>query len=132
MTLQYSVSLRTAQVGVIESTIGTAPKLQLRTGSPPANCAAADSGTLIVEIDLPSDWLAAASAGAVAKEGAWSGTAEDDGTVAHFRIKDSAGTTTHMQGTVGEAATDMIVDNADINNGQTVTVTAFSVTAGNA
>jgi len=27
------------------------------TGAPPANCAAADSGTLLVEIPLPADWM---------------------------------------------------------------------------
>lgn len=134
MALQKSTSLRDNQNNQIESTIGTAPKLQLRTGAPPANCAAADSGTLVAELTLPSDWLTASSSGVVSKNGTWSGTASGTGIVAHFRIKDSAGTTTHMQGTVTETGGggDMIADNADINSGQTVTVSAFSLTAGGA
>jgi ABC-type Fe2+-enterobactin transport system substrate-binding protein len=35
--------------------------LRIFSGSIPANCAAADAGTLLATITLPSDWLAAAS-----------------------------------------------------------------------
>lgn len=137
MTLQYSTTLRTNQVGQIETTIGTGPLLQFFTGAPPANCATADSGTKIAEGTLPSDWLAAASAGAVAKTGTWTVTgisAAGAGTDAgYFRIKDSTGTTCHMQGTVADTGSpDMSVDNANIANTQVVTVNTFSITAGNA
>src|ERR1044071_5107527 len=100
MSLQYSTTLRNNQLDQVEATIGTAAKLQLRTGAPPANCAAADSGTLLCEMDLPSDWMAAAGSGSKAKSGTWSGTGAAAGTAAHFRVKDSSGATTHIQGTV--------------------------------
>ena len=64
MALQYSTAVRNAQLDAVESAIGTAPKLQLRTGAPPANCAAADSGTLLCEMILPSDWMDKSAAGA--------------------------------------------------------------------
>src|SRR6185369_9730171 len=99
MSLQESVAVRNARLDAIESTIGTAAKLQIRTGAPPADCATADSGTLLAELTLPSDWLAAASSGSKAKSGTWSGTAVAAGTAGHFRVKDSAGTNTGMQGT---------------------------------
>lgn len=137
MALKYSTTLRTNQVGQIETTVGTSPKLQLFTGAPPANCAAADSGTKIAEGDLPSDWLAAAASGAVAKTGTWTVTglpAAGAGTDAgHFRIKDSSGSTCHIQGTVDDTGSpDMTLDNANIANGQVVTVNTFQITAGNA
>jgi hypothetical protein len=132
MALQYSTSLRNNQVDQIESTIGGAPKLRILTGSPPSNCASTQAGTLLVEITLPTDWLSAASGGAVSKNGTWSNTASATGTAGYFRIVDSSGTTCHMQGTVGTSSTDMIIDNTSINSGQTVTVTTFSITAGNA
>lgn len=52
----------------------------------------------------------------------------------HFRIKDSGGTTTHIQGTFGENADtpDMVADNKNIATGQTVTITQFDYTRGNA
>lgn len=132
MALQYSVSLRNNQLNQVESTIGTAPKLRILTGSPPANCASAQTGTMLVELTLPSDWLSAASNGQVSKVGTWSATASASGTAGYFRVYDSSGTTAHMQGTVGTSGTDMIIDNTSINTGQTVTVTSFTLNAGNA
>lgn len=131
MALQYSVAVQNARLDAVETTISTAPKLQIRTGAAPANCAAADSGALLCEITLPSDWMAAAASGSKAKSGTWSGTASASGTAGHFRIKDSAGTTTHIQGTVGTSGTDMIIDNTSINNTQPVTVNSFSISSAN-
>ena len=134
MALQYSVSLRNAQLDAIETTIGTSPTLEIRSGSPPANAAAADSGTVLATISLPSDWLAAASSGSIAKSGTWSDTAADaTGTAGHWRIKSSGGTV-HMQGTctATDGGGDMTLDNTSIAAGQTVTVTSFSISAGNA
>ena len=103
MTIQKSTVVRDAKNDIEETTIGTAPLLIFRTGSPPANCAAADSGTLLASSALPSDWLSNSSAGTKSKLGTWSGTSSAAGTVGHFRIKDSTGTTTHIQGTVFQA-----------------------------
>jgi hypothetical protein len=138
MAIQYSVTLRNNQLDQIESTTGTAAKLRLYSGSPPANCAAAPTGTLLVEMTLPSDWMSAASAGSKAKLGTWSGAGTagaGTGTSAgYFRITDSAGTTTHMQGTVTitGGGGDMTLDNTNIATSQVVTVNTFTVTAGNA
>ena len=132
--MQYSVTLRNNQLDQIESTLGVTPKLQIRSGAAPANCAAADSGTLLAEITLPSDWMSAASAGSKAKLGTWSVAGVAAGTAAHFRLKDSAGTTCHLQGTVTLTAGggDMTLDNTNIAVGQTVTVNTFAISAGNA
>jgi len=138
VALQYSVTLRNNQLDQVESTTGTDAILQIRSGAPPADCATADSGTLLCAITLPTDWMAAASSGSKAKTGTWSGTGDagaSTGTDAgHFRIKDSGGTTTHMQGTitVTGGGGDMTVDNVSIAESQTVVVSTFTLTAGNA
>ena len=132
MAIQLSVAVRNARINAIESTVGTSPKLQLRTGAQPANCAAADSGSLLAELTLPSDWVGAASSGASALSGTWSGTATGTGTAAHFRLKDSAGTTTHMQGSVGAGSGDLSLDNTSIASGQAISVTTWTTTDGNA
>lgn len=134
MTIQYSTTLRNNQLDQVESTVGVSAKLQIRTGAQPANAAAADSGTLLAEITLPSDWMAAASSGSKVKSGTWSVAAVAAGTAAHFRIKDNAGTTCHMQGSVTATGGggDMTVDNTSIASGQTVTVNTFTINAGNA
>ena len=132
MSIQLSVAVRNERLDSIETTISTSPKLQIRTGTPPADCATADSGSLLCEIALPSDYLANAASGAKAKSGTWSGTASGTGTAGHFRIKDNAGTTTHVQGTCGLGSGDMSLDNTSIASGQTVTVSSFSLTDANA
>lgn len=135
MSLQYSETLRNNQLDAIETTISTTPILEIRSGSPPADCATADSGTLLASLTLPSDWMAAASGGAKAKSGTWEDTsANNTGTAGHFRVKDSGGTVTHIQGTVTATGGggDLTLDNTSIAAGQTVTITSFTISAGNA
>lgn len=135
MALQFSASVRNARLDAIEAAIGLTAVLKIRTGAVPANVAAADSGTVLATLTLPSDWMAAASAGAKAKAGTWQDTSADAaGTAAHFRIYASDGTTQHLQGTVTATGGggDMTVDNVVFALAQNVTVTAFTVTDGNA
>lgn len=104
MAIQLSTTVRNARLDQIETTVSTAPLLRLRTGAPPANCGTADSGTVIATMNLPSDWANAASAGAKTLLGTWQDAAADaTGTVGHFRLYDTAGTTCHLQGTCGQS-----------------------------
>jgi hypothetical protein len=102
MAFQLSVAVRNASLDAIETTIGTAPTLEIRSGLPPANAAAADTGTLLASMALPTDWLAAASAGAKGLLGTWQDPSADaSGRGGHFRIKQGA--TCHTQGLVSDA-----------------------------
>ncbi len=138
MAMQYGVALRNAQLDQIESTISTAPKLRFYSGSMPANCAASATGTLLAELTLPSDWMAAASSGTKAKNGTWSGTGDagaSTGTNAgYFRVYDSAGSVCHIQGTVTATGGggDMTLDNISIASGQAISISTFTLTGGNA
>mgnify|MGYP000992978288 FL=1 len=78
--------------------------------------------------------MAAASGGSKAKSGTWSNTASAAGTAGYFRIYDSTGTTCHMQGSVTATGGggDLQLDNVSIANGQTVTISTFSITDANA
>ena len=135
MAVQLSTAVRNARLDSIETTVGTAPILRIRTGAAPANCAAADSGTVLVTMTLPSDWLAAAASGQKALSGTWQDASADaSGTAAHFRIYDSGDTTCHFQGTVTGTGGggDMELQNTSINATQQVTITAFTLTDANA
>lgn len=135
MALQYSTAVRNARLDVVESTIGTSAVLKIRTGSVPATCATADSGTVLATCTLPSDWMAAASGGTKSLSGTWQDTSADaTGTAAHFRIYESTGTTCGIQGTVTATGGggDLQVDNVSFAAGQAFTVTTFTLTAGNA
>jgi hypothetical protein len=102
MGYQLSTTVRNARLDTVESTIGVSAQLKVRTGVPPANCAAADTGTVLATMTLPADWMAAAAAGSKALSGTWQDASADaTGTAGHFRIYDSAGTTCHVQGTAG-------------------------------
>ena len=132
MAIQYSTTVRNARLDVIESTISTSASLFLFSGSAPANCSVANSGTLIAAMALPSDWMAAASGGAKAKSGTWQDTSADNsGTIGHFRIFESTNTTCHIQGTCANSGADMNFDNNVVNAGQQITITTFTLTAGN-
>jgi hypothetical protein len=135
MAFQLSAAVRNAMLDQIETTIGVSAILKIRTGSPPSDCSQADTGTALATLNLPSDWLANASAGAKAKSGTWEDPSADaTGTAGFFRVYDSGGTNCHMQGTVTATGGggDMTLDNVSINTGQDVLITGFTMTAGNA
>jgi hypothetical protein len=127
MAFQYGVTLRNNQVAQLQSTIGASGILKIFSGAEPANCAAADPAGLLATITLPATFLTS-SAGTTTIAGTWTTNATAAGTAASFRMYDGAAVC-HVQ---GNCTTDLILNNTSIANGQTVTVTAFSVTAGNA
>jgi hypothetical protein len=135
MAFQFSTGARNASLDAIETAIGTSAILRIRSGTVPANCGTADSGTVLATMNLPTDWMAAASGGSKGLSGTWQDASADAaGTAAHFRIYDSTGTTCHIQGTVTATGGggDMTLDNVSIASGQTVTITSFTITAGGA
>ena len=137
MSLQYSTTVRNAQLDALETAVGVSAILKIYdlTAGAPANCAAAITGTVLATLNLPSDWMAAASAGSKAMSGTWQDASADAAGVADFfRLFASDGTTCHAQGTVtlGGGGGDMTLDNTNITAGQSVTVTSFAISAGNA
>lgn len=134
MAVQLSVAVRNARLDSIESTIGTSAILRIRSGAQPATCATADSGTVLATLNLPSDWMAAASSGSKALSGTWQDLSADAaGTAGHFRIYDSGGTVCGIQGSITATAGggDMTLDNTSIASGQQVTITSFTLTDAN-
>lgn len=132
MSIKYSTAVRNAQLDAIETVIGASPKLRILTGSAPANCAAAQTGTLLAELTLPSDWAANAASGAKGLLGSWSGTVVADGTAGYYRILDNAATTCHEQGTIGTSGQDLNGTSTALTTGQVLVITAKTLTAGNA
>jgi len=117
--MQFSVGVRNGRLDAIETVAGTAPTLNIFGGATmPANCAAADAGTILSAITLPTDWLAAAASGSKAKLGTWTDASADaTGLARYFRI--NAGATCHIQGLCSQAwqASTPYVLNQQVNNG---------------
>jgi hypothetical protein len=135
MTVQLSTSVRNARLDAIETTTGTSAILKIRTGAQPANCGTADAGTVLATLNLPSDYMAAASGGAKSMSGTWQDTSADaTGTAAHWRLYASDGTTCTAQGTVTATGGggDLTLDNVSIASGQQVTISSWTFTDGNA
>lgn len=135
MSLQFSVAVRNARLDAIETAIGASAILKIRSGAPPANCGAADAGTVLATLNLPADYMAAAASGSKGKSGTWEDTTADaTGTAAHFRLYASDGTTCHLQGTVTltGGGGDLTLDSVTLTAGQPVTITGFTITDGNA
>lgn len=131
MALQFSTGVRNGMLDAIEVATGATAVLRIRSGAQPANCAAADSGTVLATITLASDWAAAASGGTKT----WSSlpvtdtSADGTGTAGHFRLYASDGTTCHVQGTFGTSGTDIVGDSVSFTAGQAFNVTAWTWTA---
>jgi hypothetical protein len=135
VAIQLSTTTRNQRLNAIETAIGTSARLKIRTGAAPTSCGGADTGTVLADMQLASDWLAAAAAGAKAKAGTWQDTSADaGGTAQHFRIYAVGATVCHIQGTITTTAGggDMTVANTTIGAGQQVTVNTFTLTDANA
>lgn len=134
--LQMNVATRNAILDAIEVVNSTSCALEIRVGTQPATCATASSGAILATINLPSDWMAAASGGSKAIAGTWTdASADNTGTAGYFRIYNSQatkdGTTCFMQGTAGLSGSspDMVLDSTSFTAGQAFSVVTFTLTA---
>jgi hypothetical protein len=135
MSVNMSVVARNAELDAAKTAIGIGAVLKIISGAKPANITDADGGVVLATITLPSDWMNAASNGSKTMLGTWQTlNADAAGTAGHFRLFASDGATQHIQGTLTATGLggDITIDNVVIAAGQTVTVTAFTLTAGNA
>lgn len=111
--------------------------LEIRSGAAPGPNAA-DAGTLLASITLPTPAMGAASAGVISLNGTWTDASADaTGTAAHFRFKqtgDTGGATgatdERLEGTVTATGGggDLTLDSVSITAGQTVTIDTFTKT----
>lgn len=100
------------------STVGTNAVLEIRTGSP-AGVSNSAGGDLLASVTIASWTAGSPGAGQVTGSNPGAVTATDSGTAAHFRLKTSGGTAV-MEGTVGESAADLVIDETDFVQGGSV------------
>lgn len=131
MTIKLSTDLRNAMISSYETYLGTNPVLQVFTGTEPASITLPDTGTKLLDITLPSDWLTSAANGSVSLQGTWTGTATVAGTCGYYRLKNSLGAV-HEQGSVYQSGGtgDLELDNINLAINQTVQVLTWTRTQG--
>ena len=122
--LAYIGQTLSAGTGTGGSITGTAAaaKLRFHTGTMPANCAAARTGTQLVDMTLPADLMSVAASGSKALNGSWQAAASAAGLAGYYSIMDNAGTTCHEQGLLSQpwAASTAYVLNQQVHNGGNV------------
>lgn len=130
MTYQYSIAVKNAQLASLAQAVAGGLCV-IYSGAEPANCAASPTGVILSAIRLPSSPFAAPSAGSMAQAGTWQDlNAAGGGNAGYFRLVDTFGIC-QAQGSIGLSAADMIIDKLDIESGAIVTITGYTVNAGN-
>lgn len=129
MAIQYSTTHRTNNMADISTQAGTTAYVLIYTGSPPANCATAASGTLLASLAM-SNPIGSASSGVLTMSTITSATAAATGTAGYWRIcTSSAGTTCVAQGTVATSGGDLNFPSTAFTSGETISITSFTITA---
>jgi hypothetical protein len=133
VALSYSTTLRNSQLDAITTAVGASGKLRIYSGTRPANVAGAITGTLLAELTLNATFAPAASGGVLTLNAITADTSADaTGTATHFRIFQSNGTTAVIDGDVGTSGSDLNLNSVSLTLGASVSVTSFTITAGNA
>lgn len=129
--LQVDNGSRDAHNNSFATLLGASAVAEFRSGPPPVNAAAGDTGTLLVSMNLPAAPFNASAAGVMTFNGTWQALASASGAIGHFRLK-SGGVTTRMQGICAQlwtASTPVILGQQASNGGLTYRCTTAGITA---
>jgi len=131
MAIQYSTTHRNNNMADITTDLGTTAYLLIYTGSAPANCGTAASGTLLVSLPCSNPFGAAPSGGVLTASAITAANTGNAGTAGYWRLcTSSAGTTVVAQGTVGTSGADLnFAGGVTWTNGENISVTSFTITA---
>jgi len=100
MAVSFPAALRTTRADTITTRAGSAAKLNIYTGAKPANADTAASGTLLATLTCGSPFAPGSSSGVLTANAITTANAGNTGTAGWFRVTDSTGATTVMDGTV--------------------------------
>ena len=132
MALGYSTTLRNARLDAITTAAGNAALLRIYNGTQPSTGGTAT--TLLAELTCGTPFASAASAGGLTLGAiTQDSSANATGTATWFRIVKSDGTTHVMDGTVTATGGggDLTLTTTSVVSGQPVSISSFTITAGN-
>lgn len=133
MTIQYSVTQQNDNVGNISTLLGSTAYLLIYSGSVPAHCSTAASGTLLASLPCSSTF-GTTSSGVLTANAITTENTVAAATAGYWRLcTSSAGTTVVAQGTVAVSGGDLNFAGGIIwTNGETISISSFTVTANGA
>ncbi len=133
MAIQYSLTHRTNAMTQLNTDIGANAVIKIWTGSAPASCGTADTGTLLVTFAGNAAGFGTVGSQILTAAAIANAAAGGTGTAGYFRIYPSAATSTNavVQGTCGLSGVspDMVLTNTSITSGQTCVFTSMTITA---
>lgn len=135
---KYAAAAKNAKLGStgLAAFIGTSALLKLYDGTQPASPdTAISSQNMLCSLTCGASAFGTAAAGVLTANAISNGTgtaaAGSGVTSTWFRLWKSDGTTAVLDGTVGTTGCDLNLNNASIANGQTVSISSFTITEGN-
>ena len=130
MALAYIQSLRNTRLDAITTQAGASALLRIYDGTRPATGGTAT--TLLAQLTCNATFAPAASGGVLTLNAITADSSADaTGTATWFRIVKSDGTTHVMDGNVGTSGSDMNFNSVAFTAGANVSVSSFTITAGN-
>lgn len=131
MTLGINVTTRNAMLDAITTRAGASALLRIYDGTQPATGGTATN--LLAELTCNATFAPAASGGVLTLNAiTQDSSANATGTATWFRIVQSGGSTHVLDGTVGTSGADLNLNSTSIVATGTVSVSSFTITAGNA
>lgn len=129
--LKYSNGTRDAQQQGLITYAGSAAIIKIYDGTQPSNAnTAITTQTLLVSLNITGSF-GTDSNGTITLSTVTNGTAVATGTAQFFRITKSDGTTVVMDGSVGTASADMILNNTSIATSQVVSISSGTIIRAN-
>ena len=130
MTTAYNVLMRNAQLDANTTFVGGGGKLRIYNGARPATGGAVT--TLLAEFTLGTPFAPAATGAVLSPTLPAATTGLAAGTASWFRVVKADGTTHCVDGDIAVSGSDMNLNTTTISVGVAVSVTAWTVTRGNA
>ncbi len=128
--MAYNTALRNAKLDCNTTEVGAAGKLEIYSGTKPA--AGGAEGTLLASFTLGSPFAPAASGGVLSPTLPSATTGAATGTAGWARVTKADGSTWVMDLTVGTSGAQVILNTLSITSGGAVSVTSWTITAGDA
>lgn len=133
MAISYSTTVRNNRLNQVRDAIdggAGAGLLRIYDGTRPATCGTAT--TLLAELTFSDPCAGAAASGVLTMSAITAdSSANATGTASWFRAVDSTGTCC-IDGNTGTSGSDLNLNSTSIASGQQVSITSFTITAGNA
>lgn len=129
MALGYVAALRNAQLDAITTQVGASGLLRIYSGTRPAT--GGTETTILAQLTCNATFAPAASGGVLTLNAITADSSADaTGTATWFRILTS-GAVAKIDGDVGTSGSDLNLNSTSITTGGTVSITSFTITAGN-